>query len=275
MAPEGQYPGGLHAADAAAYYGHGFGLLGHFDLVPGGLHGFRVQGAAGHTGIVGKRLIVADALIVSHIKAGVVTADAGANAFQIAGHELGDPLRICQKLPGNAYAVYAAFGHGPGSHLRLHAPGADHGDIHKLLNVLCLCQVAVLRHIRGRMGPVPGIVGAVVAVEHVIAGFLQIPGGLFTFFHIPSHFSVGFAGQGALAEPFCFGDYGITQRHGKILSAGGLDGLDDLHRETVAVFKAAAVFVCPLVGIFHGELIQQIAFMNGMDFNAVYPGIHA
>ena len=120
-----------------------------------------------------------------------MAADTGANILQPFIDHFGDPLRICQELPGNAHGIDLALSYCLGTYLRLHTAGADHGNIHKLLNVGNILQIAVLGHIHGRMRPVPGVVCTVVGIEHIIARVLQILGGLLRFCHAPTLFLVG------------------------------------------------------------------------------------
>ena len=61
----------------------------------------------------------------------------------------------------------------------------------------------------------------------------------------------------------------IAQRHRIVLAAARLDRLDDLGGEAQPVLQAAAVFVRALVEHRDGELVEQVAFVNGMDLDAV------
>ena len=123
------------------------------------------------------------------------------------------------------------------------------------------------------MTPVPGVVGAVVAVEHVVAGVLQIPDCAFRLFHIPACLSEIFSGKSALTESLRFGDHTVAQGNGEILPAFLLDGPDDLHREAVPVLEGAAVFIRPVIYVGQGKLIEEISFMNSVDLDAVHSGI--
>ena len=125
------------------------------------------------------------------------------------------------------------------------------------------------------MCPVPGIVSAVIGIEHIIACILQILCGLFALCHVSADFPVVFPGHGTLAVALHFADGRIAQRDGEVFAALGLDGLDDLGREAVAVFKAAAVFIGSLVEELHGELVEEVSLMDCVDFHTVHPGFHA
>jgi hypothetical protein len=59
------------------------------------------------------------------------------------------------------------------------------------------------------------------------------------------------------------------------LPQAGLDRFDDFHREAVAVLKAAAPFVGPLIDILQRELIQEIAFVDRVDLHAIDAGLLA
>ena len=120
------------------------------------------------------------------------------------------------------------------------------------------------------MRPVPRIVGAVVGVEHVIAGILKILGGFFALFHIPAHFDVVLAGHRALAEALGLADDGISQRDGIILAALLLDLLHHGDGETVSVLEAAAVLVRALVGVLQSELVKEITLVHRVHFDAVH-----
>ena len=172
MAPQSKHPGSFHAADTAADDVDGLRIFRFLDVVLIPLHGLRVDGAAGQMQRVRKILIVGHALVVAHIEAAVVAQNAGPDILGPALHQLGDPGLIGQEGPGKAHAVDFPGGNGLGGRLRHHAPRADHRNIHKLLDVLHILQIAVFRHIDGRVGPVPGIIGAVVAVEHIVARVL-------------------------------------------------------------------------------------------------------
>ena len=131
-------------------------------------------------------------------------------------------------------------------------------------------EIAVERHICGRMRPIPRVVRAVVGVEHIVSRVLQILCRFFALFHISADFDVFFSRNCAHAEIFGLADDGIAQRNGIILSAARLDLSDDLDGETVPVLETAAVFVLSAVGVFESELIEQIAFVHRMDLHAVH-----
>ena len=124
------------------------------------------------------------------------------------------------------------------------------------------------------MGPVPGVVSTVVAVEHVVACVAQVLDCPFGLLHVAAPLlKVSLIRHGALAPLLGLGDNGVTQGDGEVGSGLSLDGLDDLHREAEAVLKGAAVLVGTVVPVLHGELVKEVAFMDGMDLNAVDPGL--
>ena len=125
------------------------------------------------------------------------------------------------------------------------------------------------------MSPIPRVVSTVVSIEHIIAGILQILGCPLGFFHITAHFGGGVTGDKTLGKALQLGLNAVAQGYGERRTALGLDGLDNFSGETVAVFKGAAILVSTLVEEFDGKLVQQIAFMDSMDFHTVNTGIHA
>ena len=123
------------------------------------------------------------------------------------------------------------------------------------------------------MCPVPGVIGAVVAVEAVVACILQIFCGALGLCHVTPDLDIILSGQRALTEALGLGEHAVAQGDGEILAAGLFDGLHDLHGEAVAVFKGAAVFVRALVDVQQCELVQKIAFMHGVNLNTVHAGV--
>ena len=135
--------------------------------------------------------------------------------------------------------------------------------------MLDLRQIAVFGHIHRRVRPVPRVIRAVVAVEHIIARILQKLRGDLGLGHVAARLDILLAGQRALPEALGLRDDGIAQRHREIRAAGGLDGLDDLGGEAVAVFKTSAILIRALVDVVERELVEQIALVHGMDLHAV------
>ena len=123
------------------------------------------------------------------------------------------------------------------------------------------------------MSPVPAVVSTVISVQHIVACILQIHGGALGFSHITAHLLGIIAGDNAFCKALQLGFNGIAQRNREIIAAGFLDGMDNLCRETVAVFEAAAVLIRTLVEELNRKLIQQVAFMHCMNFHTVNTGI--
>ena len=232
-----QHPRRLHAADAASDDGDGLRARRLPDVVLASLHGFGVDRAAGQMQGIHQVLIVGHALVVAHVEAAVVAEDAGADVLPPVLHQLRHPRRIGEEGARKARAVQLARGDGLRRGLRRQPPGADDGNVHEAADVAHVRKVAILRHVDRRMRPVPRVVGAVVAVQHVVARVLQEPCGKLGFRHVAPDLGVAFAGKRALPQPLGPGDDAVAQRHGEILPAGGLDGLDNLRREAVAVLQ--------------------------------------
>ena len=93
-----------------------------------------------------------------------MAAYAGADVLFPAFHQLGYPLWVGKELAGNAYAVYLALCYRLRAYGGVHASRADYRYIHELLYVCNVFKVAVSRHIRGGVSPVPCVVCAIVAV---------------------------------------------------------------------------------------------------------------
>ena len=140
-------------------------------------------------------------LVVSHVEAAVVAADAGENIFKLIVHKLCYPFGVGKELTGNAHCVDLTVFNGFCGNVGLHSSCADNGNINKFADMSNIVKVAVLRHIRRRMTPVPGVICTVVGVEHIVARVLKILCGLFTFLHISADLGIAFfTGKSAVAE---------------------------------------------------------------------------
>ena len=214
--------------------------------------------------------------MVRHREARVVAADARLDVLAAVLHQLRHPRGVGEELARHAHRVDVARAHGGRAVLRRHAARAHHGDVHELFDVLDVLEVAVHRHVRGRVRPVPCVVGAVVAVEHVVARVLQELRGLFGFRHVAAHLDeVRLLGQRALTEALRLRDDRVAQRDGEVVAAVALDGLDDLGRDAVAVLKTAAVLVRALVRVLRGELVERVALVHGVHLDAVHARVLA
>ena len=208
------------------------------------------------------------------VEAGVVAVDAGLDVLFAVLKELVDPLGIDEVLTADAHRVDATLGNLLGSELGLHLTGADDRLGGELADMLDVLNVAVGRHIDRRMRPVPGVVGTVIAVEHVVAGVLEILDRLFGFRHIAAELNKLLAGDGALTEALRLGDDRVAQRHGEVLAAQLLNLLHDLNGKAVAVLERSAVFVGTVVHVGNGKLVKEVALVNGVDLHTVNAGIH-
>ena len=269
MAPLSANNSSFHTADTAADNGNIFLLLGLFDMVLLRLHGLGIQRATGKTHGIGQILGVGMTIRGREVEAAGMAANTGTNVLQALLDQLCDPLGVCQELTCNANAINAAFRNGLRTYFRLHTAGANYWDVHKLLNMRNIFQVTVLGHIHRRMCPIPGVIGTVIRVEHIVACILQILGCLFRLSHVPAYFRIDFARHSTFSEALHLGFYRIPQRNREILAASSLDGLHHFYREAVAVFKRTTVLIGTLVGPLHGELVQKITLMDSMNFYAV------
>lgn len=268
-----EHQGTFHTADAAADDGDLLRLGGRDDLVLVVLHRRRGQGAAGKVHGIPQRLQVVRALVLGHVEAAVVAADAGLYVLLAAFLDLDDPLGVDEVLAGDGDGVEPAgldLGRGD---LGLHLAGADDRDVAVVLYVLNFRKVAVVGHVLRRMRPVPGVVGAVVAVEHVVAGFLKQLDDLLGLSHVAAEFLELLAGDGALEEVLRLGDDGVTQGDGEVRSGFLLDLLDDIGGEAQAVLQRAAVLVGTVVEVRDGELVESVALVDGVDLDAVDTGL--
>ena len=263
----------LHAADAAADDGDLLRVAGRDDLVLVVLHGGRVQRAASQVQGVIHALEVRGALELGHVEAAVVAADAGLDLVLVAAEDLVDPLVVNEVLTRDGDSVETAGSDLFGSLHGVHTAGADDRAVGELLDVLDVLEVAVVGHVLRRMCPVPRIVGAVVAVEHVVAGFLEVLDSLLGLGHVAAELlKVGLVRHRALAPGLGLGDDGVTQGHREVGAGLTLDLLHDLDREAETVLERAAVLVGAVVPVGHGELVKQVALVDSVDLDAVDAG---
>ena len=260
----------FHTADTAADDGDVLNLGSRLQLILVRLHYARIQSTSCNVAGIVNGLLVCSTLVFCHVETCVVAADTWTDIFQAVFNQLGDPFGVSQELTCHTHTVDEAFFDGLCTHIRFHSAGTYYRNIYKLLNMSYVIQVAVQRHIHRRMCPVPGVVGTVVRIEHVIACILQVLGRLFTFFHVTADFSIFFARHRTYAEVLHLGQNGVTQGYRIVLAAFFLDGLYDIGSKAVTIFEGTAVLVSTLVCIFQSKLVQQVAFMHRMNFHAIY-----
>ena len=274
VAALGQNQSAFHAADAAADNSDLLGLLGRDYLVAVVLHGGRVQGAAGEVQRVAQMLDVRSTGELRHVEAAVVAADAGLDLVLLTGLDLMYPVVIDEVLTGDGNGVEPSGLDLLGGLDRIHTACADDGLVGELLDVLDVLEVAVVGHVLRRMCPVPCVVGAVVAVEHCVAGLFEVLDSLLGLFHVAAELlEVLLVRHCALAPALGLGDDGVTQGDGEVVAGILVDALDDLDGEAETVLEGSAVLVGTEVPVLHGELVKQVAFMDSVDLNAVDAGI--
>ena len=160
-----------------------------------------------------------------------------------------NPFLIRKEITGESGSVNPAFTDRLRSRLGRESACTYNRDINKLPDMLNIFKITVLRHINGRMRPVPRVVCSVIAIEHIVSGILQKLCSLLRLFHISSHFFIILAGKSSLSEAFCFGYHTVTQGYRKIIPALFLNGFNYLCRKPVSVLKASAVFIITLIDI--------------------------
>ena len=141
-----------------------------------------------------------------------------------------------------------------------------------LLNESRILQITGQRHIHRRMCPEPGIVASVIRVQGIRTGFFQKPCEGNALLSVAAEFLIILSGKRALVKASHFTGDAVTDNDRIILSAGLLDFPDDFRCKASPVLQASAIFIRTLVGAGNGKLIQQIAFVNRMDFNTVDAG---
>ena len=187
---------------------------------------------------------------MTHIEAAVVAQNTGTDVVLLIIHQLGHPFLVCQELSGESGTIDSSVCNSSRSRLRIHTSGAYHRDIHEFTDMRHILQIAVLRHIDRRMCPVPGIIGSVITVQHIITGILQILCCFFGFCHITACFCEAFSGKCSFAEALGLGFHTVTKGYREILSADFLDLFYDLCGETISIFKRTAVFIGTLIHVF-------------------------
>ena len=257
--------GSFHTGNTAADHGN---LLLCFsrDYVVMILHtAARVQRTAD---ILGRKLLVIN--LEDTCQTSEMTGNARSDIGFLSIPELVAEIGIGEQRSAHAHHVNTSVRNGFISQLRVIKPAAaDHRNMNVFADLCHIVQVQCLRHIHRRMRPVPGIIRTVVAVQHVIAGFLQDLCDADAFVDVTAEFLKRFARHGTLVEALGIALDGIPYGYREVISAFLLDGFDNLNREAQTVLQTAAVFILAVVVIGNGELVEQIPFMHGMDLDTV------
>ena len=197
----------------------------------------------------------------------VEAADAAADLLRVAGGHLVDPVGVADKAAGGADKVLHALLQLPLRLLgRAHVVGRDHGDGDHAFDLFC--QIGPPAGLK-RCGLQPGVIHVVAGgghVDGVHAQFFQALGDPLSLLQAVA--LPGFAEAGVHLVRRQPDDQRIVP------SAAQADPLDDLPQEAQAVFKAAAVFVRPLVGVGAQKLLDQIA-VAAVELHRVHPGLLA
>ena len=259
----------LHTADTATDYGYVLLLLGGLYVILLRLHGLGVECATCKAHGVGKVLSVVVSLGGREVEASCVTADTRLDVIESVLDKLGDPLGVNEELTGNAHSVDLALSDSLGADLGIHSTCADHGNVNELFDMRNRVEITVLGHVHRGMSPVPGVVGTVVRIEHIIACVLKVLSRSLGLLHVTSYLNVLFTGNCSLSEALELGLYGVTERYGIILTALCLDSLYDLSRKAIAVLKGSAVLVGTLVVELDSELVEEVALVYCVYLNTV------
>ncbi|CCX38598.1 unknown [Clostridium sp. CAG:1013] len=122
------------------------------------------------------------------------------------------------------------------------------------------------------MAPPPGVVAAHVHIQTVVAVFHQQLGSLHAFGQIPALLLKLFSGQGAYSPVLDEALGAVPESYHKVLATAGFDFLHDLSREAQPVFQRAAVLVGAMIEEGDGELVDQIALVDGVYLHSVKSG---
>ena len=189
-------------------------------------------------------------LPLAHVEARIMTENAGTNFLVSSFQNLCHPFRIRQKRTRKADAIKRSGSHFLCANIRIHASCGNDRNRHGLFYFLYLRQITIFRHVNRRMAPIPSVIRAVVAVEHVITSILQIARCPTRFVHISANFRVRFAGKGSLTESLRLGFHRIPQRDRKIFSTNALNLTNNVHRKTVPIFPTTTIGICAVIDVW-------------------------
>ena len=265
MATLGEHPGRLHPGHAAAHdedpqartvRGLRHGTL---CLTPGQ----RVDGAA-------QRRVLLDP---PH--AALLAGDAGPHQLRAPPLELVDDLGVRQRGTGQRDHLGGAVRHRGRRQVRVvHASGHDERDLGaRLLELTGPGQVEALGLVHRRVRPVPGVVGAHVHVQHLVAVGVEQPGRLDALVDVAALLLELLTGHGAHPQVLDHRLGGEAQLDGEVLARARVDRVDDLAGEAEPVLQRPAVLVGPVVEQGDRELVQQVALVDGMDLDPVETGL--
>ena len=205
--------------------------------------------------------------------AAFLAREARPDTVDLAGPDLLRQIRIGEQRPGEADHVGLAGPERLGRPVRVvHASRGDDRNADRLLQDFVERQVEALGLVHRRVAPVPAVVGADVAVERVVAGGLEKLRRLDPFGNVAAHLLELFARQAALQPVLDEALDRIAQRHRVVLAAARLDRVNDFGGKAQPVLQAAAVFVGALVEHGDGELVEQVALVDGVDLDPVESG---
>ena len=245
----------LHASHAHAYDDNLLGVSGTVEFVAELLGGVRIHAAL--DGADGEEACDA-----------VLAGDAGPDTLGRAHFQLLGKGRVGQGAAREGHAVSCAGGHGLLGHVGvIHLARYKYGYVHRRLDRAGELEVVAIGLVIGRAGVVEAVVCTAVAVEHVVAVALQLPGD----------------GHGVLdgaADLFFTEERGLVEvlhppfeahayADGVVLAALALDALDYLLAYQQPSVQVAAVLVRAVVGEWLGKLVEQIAPVHGVDLHPV------
>ncbi len=254
-------PRGLHARDAPAGHQNLLGLPRGFDFIIALPPDRRVDRAA--EGLALER----------PAEASLVAADARPDVIVAALHRLFRPFRVGEQGPAEADHICGAVLQRLLGHLRnIQLAGDDDRDFDGFLQLFGIRQIKAVLHIDRRMRPVPGVVGADVGVELVVAGRFEDLRGLEALFQAAALVLVFLAGQAALPPVLDGALHAVAQADGEILPHGPFDNPDDLARQRQPALQVAAVLIRPAVEDGKRELVEQVPLVHRVDFHAVESG---